>query len=336
MNLNKLQLRKERSINCSGLLLNEGKIELIKPKHYFVENIPLDGDAPKQFIRLYKYTSNSGIRKENPKTWIPYIAKTAEKWYPHESVVEYMINRIGQTLRLTMNEVELYRINDQIRFLSRYFLKNNETLVHGAEICGEYLDDMELAAEIANEKRTSRDLFTFEFIQNAIAFKFEAHKESLITELVKMITFDGLVGNNDRHFYNWGVITNTKKVNTIPRFAPLYDSARGLLWNSSDEWVIKSLEQMSQGGKKVDKYVESACPRISIDGDCGINHFGLIEYLKNYSAEFKVIISEMASIENEQVVLEMLNKKFFCFFIVERCKLIEHIIKERFKKIREI
>lgn len=198
-------LRKEHSINCSGLLFKEARIPILKPSHYIIKNIPLDGDAPKQFIKVYKFARKSGVKKENPKSWVPYIAKTAEKWYPHESVVEYMINRIGQVLNLTINEVEIYRINGQIRFLSRYFLKKNEMLVHGAEICGEYLDDMEMAAEIAKEKKSSRSLFTFEFIQNAIGFKFRGQKDYLISELVKMITFDGLVGNNDRHFYNWGV-----------------------------------------------------------------------------------------------------------------------------------
>lgn len=118
--------------------------------------------------------------------------------------------------------------------------------------------------------------------------------------------------------------------------APLYDSARGLLWNSNDDWVIQNLKAMGHGGKKVDKYVESACPRISIDGDSEINHFGLIGYLKNFNTDFNIIICEMASVENERQVLEMLKKEFFCFFIPERCTLIEHIIKERFKKIREI
>lgn len=328
------QLRKEHSISCSGLLLNEEKIPLLPSKHYIVENIPLDGDAPKQFIRIYKYIKDSGIRRVNTKTWIPYIAKTAEKWYPHESVVEYMINRIGQELKLTMNEVAIFRINYQIRFLSKYFLKKNETLVHGAEICGEYLDDMKFAAEIANEKNSSRELFTFQFIQDAITFKFGEQGNNLISELVKMIAFDGLVGNNDRHFYNWGVIANTKKLSTIPRMAPLYDSARGLLWNNSDEWIIKNLNLMNLGGRKVKKYIESACPRISIDGDSEINHFGLINYLKNLNPEFKVIISELASKEKEHLVLEMLKREFFYFFIPERGKLIEHIIKERFKKIR--
>lgn len=308
----------------------------MKEKHYIVENIPLDGDAPKQFIRLYKFIPDSGIHKKNPKTWIPYIAKTAEKWYPHESVIEYMINCIGQELGLLMNEVALMKINGQIRFLSRFFLKPGETLVHGAEISGEYLDDMKLAEEIANEKTTSRELFTFEFIEKAIGFKFELQSKTLIVELVKMIAFDGLVGNNDRHFYNWGVITNTKKLNTIPRFAPLYDSARGLLWNNNDDWIVNNLKAMAQDGKKVAKYIEEACPRISVDGNSGINHFGLIKYLKNYSSPFNVIIKELASIDNERKIIEMLKKDFFGFFIPERCKLIEYIIQERFKRVREI
>lgn len=323
-------------MHCSGLLKNEDLIAIIKEKNYLIENIPLDGDAPKQFIRLYNYTQDSGIHKRNPKTWIPYIAKTAEKWYPHESVIEFMINRIGQELHLNMNEVELYKINGQIRFLSRFFLRNNETLVHGAEISGEYLEDMLLAVEIANDRATSRELFTFEFIEKALQSKFGDHCDILVTELVKMISFDSLVGNNDRHFYNWGVITNTKKVNTVPRLAPLYDSARGLLWNNSDEWVIKRINEMPNGGKKVHHYIEDACPRISIDGDSRINHFGLISYLKNYNKEYGVIIEQMASSENEVKVIEMLKKDFFGFFIPERCKLIAYIIEQRFKKVREI
>src|SRR5690606_25903737 len=163
------------------------------------------------------------------RTWVSYIAKTGEKWYPHESVVEYMINRIGQVLGLNMNEIGLYRINGQIRFLSKYFLNRKiESLTHGAEICGEYLDDIELAREISNDKTTSRELFTFEFITEAILHKFKSESENILLDLVKLITFDALAGNNDRHFYNWGVIVSKKKTTDKPRLAPIYDSARGL------------------------------------------------------------------------------------------------------------
>jgi hypothetical protein len=61
-----------------------------------------------------------------------------------------------------------------------------------------------MARQIANHKITSRELFTFEFIKDAIRSVFPACFENLLTQLDKMIAFDALAGNNDRHFYNWG------------------------------------------------------------------------------------------------------------------------------------
>lgn len=128
-----------------------------------------------------------------------------------------------------MNNVKLVRANGQIRFLSEYFLSPNEALTHGAEICGSYLEDHEMAKQIANHKKTARELFTFEFISKAIEFVFPSAFEEILLDLVKMIAFDALVGNNDRHFYNWGVIDTIKRSKKRPKFAPIYDSARGLL-----------------------------------------------------------------------------------------------------------
>lgn len=73
------KLRIEKSQNCSGTLLNENFIEPVKNKHYYVENFPLDGDAPKQFIKVYDYQEDSGIRRHNLRSWIPYIAKNGGK-----------------------------------------------------------------------------------------------------------------------------------------------------------------------------------------------------------------------------------------------------------------
>lgn len=329
------KLRIERSMNCSGVLLNIRQIPILKEKDYFVESIALDGDAPKQLIRLYDYQEDSGIKRHNPTTWLPFIAKTAEKWYPHESVIEYMINKLGIVLGMRMNEVRLLRINGQIRFLSRFFLRKGESLIHGAEICGEFLEDMELAKQIADEKKSARELFTFEFIENAIKAIFPNSFEEIIHDLVKMLTFDALVGNNDRHFYNWGIITNKRKINKIPKFAPIYDSARGLLWNISDENVIKWHKMQSSGGKQLAKYVREACPRISIEGDSEIDHVELIEFLKKRDIKFKETIELLASLDQENLVLTILEKEFYPFFIKERGELITQIIKERFKKIRE-
>ncbi|MDP3928855.1 MAG: hypothetical protein Q8R57_07515 [Bacteroidota bacterium] len=109
------KLRVEKSLKYSGSIRNFNKIELLKEGDYIIKNYDLDGDAPKQFIKAYFFEENSTVRKEFSSTWRPFIAKTAEKWYPHESIIEYLINRIGEELGLKMNKIRLVRANGQIR-----------------------------------------------------------------------------------------------------------------------------------------------------------------------------------------------------------------------------
>jgi hypothetical protein len=334
MQQKKGNLRKENSKSVSGKILRESSIYYLHEDEYIVKHFELDGDAPKQFIKAYFYEENSTVRKAKPKSWHSYIAKTAEKWYPHESIIEFMINRIGIVLGVNMNEVKIVKANGQIRFLSKYFLKANEKLIHGAEICGEHLGDMLLAVQIANHKNSARELFTFEFIRDAIRNVFPISFENILLELVKMACFDSLTGNNDRHFYNWGVIDTIKKTSKPPIFAPLYDSARGLLWNVSDANCKHFLSEHLAGRKKVVSYIEEASPRISIENNTQANHFELIDFLKRYNKDYEKVVMELVSLENQIKVLEMLKKEFYPFFIQERCRLITIIIETRFKRIR--
>jgi len=325
------KLRIEKSLHSSGRI-DHNLIPTLKEKDYIVKNYDLDGDSPKKFIKGYFFVHDSTLRRDSTNSWTSYIAKTAEKWYPHESVVEYMINRIGQVMGLEMNEIRLLQINGQIRFLSKYFIRKNEKLIHGAELCGEHLGDMQMAEEIAKNKDTSRELFTFEFIKDAIRTVFPKSFEQITLELVKMLTFDGLVGNNDRHFYNWGVIDTKKKTSKLPIFTPIYDSARGLLWNYSDENLIK----IHRGGaKKIEKYINEACPRISIEANTSANHFELIDFLSRYNSDYKRVVTTLSKEAVEDEIIEMLKKEFYPLFIRERCELITLILRKRFKKIRD-
>jgi predicted site-specific integrase-resolvase len=105
------------------------------------------------------------------------------------------------------------------------------------------------------------------------------------------------------------------------------------MWNYSDENIKKIYKQ---GGKKIVTYVEEACPRISIEENKQANHFQLIDLVKNYNTEYGEIVSDLASVENEEKVLKMLEEEFYPFFIRERSELITTILRTRFKKIRGI
>lgn len=330
-------LRIESSSNYSGKLLNFHKIEVLKVKSYKIEDIPLDGDAPKQFISVYEYKNGKKKKcKGNRKVWVSYIAKTAEKWYPHESVIEYAINRIGDALELNMNETRLVVANNQIRFLSKFFLNvGRETLVHGADICAEHFGNSEKAIIIANDKDEARNHFTFEFVKDAIRLVFPNDFENLMPSFVKMLVFDAIVGNNDRHFYNWGVKRSINSMEKMISFAPLYDSARGLLWNLSEENIKKYLVNYdTNGGSLLRKYLNNSCPRISIDANKTINHFELVEFLKNYSSENCDIVCKMISEINERKILTLLNEEIFIYFTEQRKRIITLVIEKRFEILR--
>lgn len=330
------KLRRETSQNSSGQILGESEIPILREKDYRVESYELDGDAPKQFIRAYIFERDSNVRRNNPKTWIPYIAKTAAKWYPHESVIEYLINRVGQVLGLNMNAIGLFRINGQIRFLSRYFRKKDEILIHGAEICGDHLQDREFAHQIANDKKTARELFTFEFVKESIEGVFPEHSVELLEDLVRILVFDCLVGNNDRHFYNWAVIRSTEKREILPRIAPIYDSSRGLFWNYTEDRIVQLSKGLNTPNfKRIDNYLKEACPRISVEGNQGINHFELISHLASYNREYRYIVSSLSSVTQEEKVLWMFRSEFHQFFTPERNQIIELVIKRRFQTVRD-
>ena len=330
-------LRIELSANYSGRLRSVSSIPILKNDSYRIVDVELDGDAPKQFIRAYFFEPGGKVFKHKPKTWRFFIAKTAEKWYPHESVVEYLINEIGVVLGLKMNKTRLVRANKQIRFLSQYFLdRRDQVMVHGAEVCGEYLQDPEFAKEVADDKNSARELFTFNFILEAIQAVFPMHCDTLLHDLVRMIVFDAIVGNNDRHFYNWAVVRAVKKEAFPPCFAPLYDSARGLMWNWNEDRVVLACKHLPQGGKKVDNYIRKASPRISIEGHPTTNHFELVHYIWRKHTEFQTTIDSLITFSQEDRVLNLYRNNFARYFSAERNLLSEYILKNRFKLLRSV
>ncbi len=331
--MKKKVLRREKSANNSGKI-NLKYIPVLGPKDYVVIDKALDGDAPKEFIKVYSFGT---CKRNNTKTWDSYIAKTGEKWYPHESVIEYLINSIGIILGLRMNEVKLMLINGQIRFLSKYFLDvRHELMSHAAEIFGEYLQDDQMANEIANDKYESRKHFTVEFLYDALKYKFPFDYCRIMEDVVKMIVFDAIVGNNDRHFFNWAVITSIKKTGEPPRLAPIYDSARGLTWNWHEDSVRKNLnDEEKHNGKKIVKYIRNGCPRISINGNSEVNHFELIKFLEAFKkGRYLNIINDLCNLESEKKVVNLIKIDFSKYFSEDRTKLIIKVIETRFKILR--
>jgi hypothetical protein len=111
-----MKLRKEAYKQFSGAV-QLGKIPYLKKSHYRVLDVTPDGDAPKQYIKAYFYFKNCP-KRSNPKNWDGYYAKFGSKSYPHESIIEYLINQLGDALGLKMNftRSELLAENSEILY----------------------------------------------------------------------------------------------------------------------------------------------------------------------------------------------------------------------------
>jgi len=307
-------------------------IPALKRAHYFRVDIPVAGDAPKDIIGIYEY--GHPVRKNNRNSWPLYIAKVGQKWYPMESVTEYLMNRIGEVIGIKMASSKLLRINGQLRFLSRYFLQKGESLVHGAEIYAGFIEDANMEKVHGIEKDGhSRNFFTFQFTTQAMLKIFPGEGEQLLEDFVKLLVFDAVTGNNDRHFYNWGVITHISSKMPV-HFAPVYDTARGLFWNETETQLAGYLRDTGTLDDRLHKYAVNSRPKTGWDGLKDINHFDLIHEISKSDARYLKICEELI-LNNESEICRMIDEDFSRFLSPARKTLIKELLKIRLKILTE-
>lgn len=248
------------------------RLPVLKSEKFRILDATVAGDAPKDFLRIYQHEL---ARRDNPSRWPAWIAKVGHKYYPNESITEHLLTRIGQSMGLNVADSQLMWFGGQLRFLSRYFLRRRgESLVHGAEIFAGYLSDRDFVEEV-EARDEARNLFTFQFVEDALRNRFSDHSERLIGDFTRLLAFDAIVGNNDRHFYNWGVIDDVSG-SRAPRFSPIFDTARALYWNTTEARLAEIAGDKNRRRSHQAKYVERCFPKTGWDGLPTPNHFGLI------------------------------------------------------------
>lgn len=301
----------------------------------WVKGVTLSGDAPKGFVRIYEYQKGGRVSRHNPKTWPLYIAKTGHKWYPVESITEHLLNRLGAAFGIQMAESRLAVINGQLRFLSRYFLDvEKETLAHGAEIFAGYLEDQAFV-ESMEKANLSRQIFTLQFVEKAITKAFPLEKDTIMKDLVKLLLYDAMVGNNDRHYFNWAVIHPFDK-HKRARFSPVYDTARGMFWNASDKQLAMRVKQKDVA-RYVKKYSDGSKPKLGWKDVGDLNHFRMVKEI--FDSQFYIAHDEIHNLFKPEMLAlmkDMINKEFGSLLSKERMLMINECLDYRYKTIKEI
>lgn len=332
------QLRTIKPLAFSQCIqFKHGKIPTLKRHNYAVQTqYSITGDAPKQFIRVYEY--GPSCRKDNKRSWPLYIAKTAYKWYPTESIMEYLLNRIGVVWGLEMADSRLVRANGQIRFLSKYFLsENTEELSHGADILAGYFNDKEFINEIEQQGK-EREFINVQVFREALKFNFPNEHKDIFRSFVIMLLFDALVGNNDRHFYNYGVIrdlTNKKK----PRFSPIYDTARGLFWNKGEKEVLSLHSNLKGMEAHIQRYVRRSMPKIGWEGHENINHFMMVRLIKEQMVPAVLTLQDLQEFFSKDKMaasMTVIDQEFNGIISPERLAIIKRCLHVRLESFNTL
>ncbi len=309
-------------------------VKVLKKKDFVIHNSDgLSGEAPKELISVYEHGKSSKSKK---KTWIKYLSKLGNKRYPSESITEHLISEIGILLGFDMAETKLFVINGKIRFFSSIFLNQHERIIHAADILKAFLDIEDDTLENIDKEKKSQDYFKFHEVIEILNKTIPINSIEIQQKYIEMLVFDCILGINDRHFYNWGIINSFKKNDTY-RFSPIYDSARGLFWNITENKVKNILNNEHSLSSYFDKYMINAIPKIGIlEIDSKINHIQLLKYMLESDKYDKSKLTNLISKEILDKIESLIVNDFKKMISIKRKELILRYLNYRFKRIKEI
>lgn len=304
---------------------------------------------------------------EHPETFDLYFFKTSLKKekidYKYEFWSEIIASEIGTCLGFNMLGYEIAFRKDEIGCLSKLMINpNDEKLNEGVNYLRGHNPNYD------PEDKSRYNEYTFSFIHEALK---EYKIEFAINDIIKVIIFDSIIGNSDRHQENWGFIIpnlnldeklknnsldnkfvkwlikkliskDTNKIlNTIKgMFSPIYDSGSCLGREIEDDKV----ELMFKDNIMLEAYINRGTAEIRWEGK-RLNHFELIRKIKKgYDTVVTDEINRINKIFSEQrirkIVLDIDNtlpENLKQFKLPQKRKeLIIKMITLRFQKLKEI
>ena len=242
-------------------------IKLSKKDFVFLDNnVNMKGTRPKRVV----------VDKQNKEAMFKY---EHPDYYCSEACSEKLSYEIAKTLGYECAKIEFaYDENGNLGVLNYLFLNKKEI---------EHMD----AVVYLNKNNTSRPIFyTISNIKKCL----DELDSNLFNEFLKIMVFDALIGEQDRHEENWGI----QKVNGIYKMSPLYDNGCSLLNYFKNENV--AMDYYS-GKKDFEAYITRSQTIVYKENNKNkYKHFELISYLNNEYHD---------SIQKELKKLELLTDK---------------------------
>ena len=224
----------------------------------------MGGKAPKWVL----------AQSDNPEDF--YIAKLGATNGRAETFTELFNNQLGEALGFEMAHSGVARLDAELYFVTKNFRATGERLVHGSLMIEEVFGAKQETERI--NYKSEQSFYGVDFLKQVIEEFCKNDAPPIFQKFVEMLIFDALIGSMDRHAQNWGVLQQTSLPERF-RFAPIFDSARALLWSLPES----KLMDYDKDETKLRGYVDASKPCIGPPRDHpkvnSCNHFDVAENL---------------------------------------------------------
>lgn len=214
----------------------------------------------------------------NSKAFFKY---EGEDYIVSEACSEKMCYEIAKVLSLPCAKIELaYDEESNLGVLN--YLFNDIT----------YQEHIDAISFLKRDNMTRKDFYTLSNIKKELDTK----DKNLFAGFIKIMIFDCLVGEQDRHEENWGLLEQNKQYD----ISPLYDNGCNLLREFKDESYAKVYYE---GKKDFNAYINRSRTLIYDENHKNrYKHFELIEFIKkNYKEDFKKAKIDLTKLTNEKI-----------------------------------
>lgn len=311
-----------------------GEIDLSQATDTFAAQIKAEARVPRKLRRIAARSCKWDIPRSfvgyhidptvqalgNARKWILrsegggsdfYIVKYPDKWGEVETYTELLINQLGSACGFDMAHSGVARLDGKIVFVTRSFLAPDEHLIHGSFLIE---DHFKAKGALDNIRRSQeQEFYSVDFVVKTIEqYCGIDDGPAVIRKFVEMLVFDALVGSNDRHPQNWGVIRASKTQGGY-RLAPIFDTARALLWNTSDDKLLK----FQKDEQLLHYHIARAKPIVGPEraflktkGTTSCNHFDFLENLFSVLPHLKVTAVTKVPSNLDRIAATLVQRTF--------------------------